>query len=77
MVLTDLRTEMLSLQRELTEHALHEGGEDHIAAVDAFLELHRDAIERVARYQPEVLLNPTASALTVVTQALVRLRPSG
>jgi glutamate dehydrogenase len=77
MVLTDLRTQMLSLQRELTEHALHEGGEDHIAAVDAFLELHRDAIERIATFQPEVLHNPTASALTVVTQALVRLRPSG
>jgi glutamate dehydrogenase len=77
MVLTDLRTEMLLLQRELTEHVLRADGEDSIAAVAAFLEQHRDSIERIGTLQQEALLSPSSSARTVVAQALVRLRPTG
>ena len=77
MVLTDLRTQMLSLQRELTEHTLRDGGEDPIAAIQGFLEANRDTIELVGTLQPEALLSSSASALAVVSQALMRLRPNG
>jgi len=77
MVLTDLRTQMLSLQRELTEHALRDAGGDPAAAVETFLVSRGEAIERVKSLQPEAQMAPSASALTVVTQALARLHTNG
>ena len=73
-VLTDLRTGMLSLQRELTERAFAARPGDPLAAVDAFLDEHGATIERVHALAREARETPTASTLTVVTQTLMRLR---
>jgi glutamate dehydrogenase len=77
MVLTDLRTELLTLQRGLTELALREMGvgTDPVAAVDAFVSSREEIIRRVHALQPAAEIAPSASALTVVAQAVERLRP--
>ena len=77
MVLTDLRMELLSLQRSLTELALRSAGKDSegVEAVDAFLAAREETIRRVRALQPAAEISPSASALSVVTQALMRLRP--
>jgi glutamate dehydrogenase len=77
MVLTDLRSELLGLQRGLTEFALRSDreGADAVPAVDAFLAPREEAIRRVHVLQSAAEIAPSASALTVVTQALTRLRP--
>jgi len=77
MVVQDLRTQMLTLQRELTEDALRDADEDVAAAVEDLLTSRRDAIERVRALQPEAGMSTSASAFTVVTQELVRLRHGG
>ncbi|HKK52362.1 MAG TPA: NAD-glutamate dehydrogenase domain-containing protein, partial [Myxococcota bacterium] len=77
MVLTDLRTEILSLQRALTEQALRDGPEDPEAAVEAFLASAEETIGRVRGLLPEAQMTPSATSLTVVVQALSRLRPNG
>jgi hypothetical protein len=80
MVLADLRTQLLDLQRELTTKVLAPGPADPKAAADAFLSDHAEAIARVEALQQPALSRASASALTVVTQALLRLRepaPSG
>jgi glutamate dehydrogenase len=77
MVVQDLRTQMLSLQRELTEDALRDAEEDVAAAVEDLLTSRREAIERVRALQPEAEMSTSASAFTVVTQELVRLRQGG
>jgi len=76
MVLTDLRSQMLSLQRELTGSALGSNDDDPLAAVDTFLEARSELIGRIRNLQPEILLSPSATALTVVTHALMQLRPT-
>ncbi len=91
LVLMDLRTEVLSLQRVLAEQALrqnggHGGHDEHgmdpatpgdpEAAVEAFLAAHEESLRRVHALLPEAQTTPSASALTVVVQALARLRPS-
>jgi hypothetical protein len=70
----DLRTGMLTLQRELTAHAVAREPGDELAAVDVFLAEHAAIIERVRTLEPETPAAPTASALAVVTQTLMRLR---
>ncbi len=74
-VLMDLRTELLALQRELTERSVAARPDDPLAAVDDFLRERSAIVERVRALIPETLATPTASALSVVTQTLLRLRP--
>ena len=61
----------------LTELAMRraEEGVGAVEAVDAFLLSREEAIRRVKALQPAAEVAPSASALTVVTQALERLRP--
>ncbi len=73
-VLMDLRTGMLTLQRELTAQAVARQPGDALVAVDAFLAEHSATIARVRALEPETPAAPTASALAVVTQTLMRLR---
>jgi NAD-specific glutamate dehydrogenase len=73
-VLMDLRTGMLTLQRELTAYAVASRSGDALEAVDAFLADHAAIVERVRLLEPETPAAPTASALAVVTQTLMRLR---
>ena len=74
MVVADLRTQLLDLQRELTESVLAEKPADPRAAADAFLSDHAERIARVETLQQPTLARASASALSVVTQALLRLR---
>ncbi|HEX2485177.1 MAG TPA: NAD-glutamate dehydrogenase domain-containing protein, partial [Myxococcota bacterium] len=74
MVLADLRTQLLDLQRELTARVLAPGPADAKAAADAFLSDNAEAIARVEALQQPALARASASALSVVTQALLRLR---
>lgn len=74
MVLADLRTQLLDLQRELTARVLAGDPLDPKAAADAFLSDHAEAIARVEALQQPALSRASASALSVVTQALLRLR---
>ena len=74
MVLADLRTQLLDLQRELTLSVLGPAPPDPKAAADAFLADHAEAIARVEALQQPALTRASASALSVVTQALLRLR---
>ena len=74
MVVADLRTQLLDLQRELTESVLAEKPADPTAAADAFLADHAERIARVETLQQPTLARASASALSVVTQALLRLR---
>ncbi len=73
-LLIDLRTEILSLQRDLTESAVAGQSGDALAAVDAFLREHEAAIERARALEPGARAARSASALAVVAQALMRLR---
>jgi NAD-specific glutamate dehydrogenase len=77
MVIADLRTQLLDLQRRLTGAVLAEKPADPRAAADAFLADHAEAIARVEALQQPALSRATASALSVVTQALLRLRDTG
>ena len=74
MVIADLRTQLLDLQRQLTETVLAGKPADLRAATDAFLSEHAERIARVEALQQPALTRPSASALSVVTQALLRLR---
>jgi hypothetical protein len=74
MVVADLRTQLLDLQRELTETVLADKPADPTAAADAFLADHAERIARVETLQQPTLARASASALSVVTQALLRLR---
>jgi glutamate dehydrogenase len=74
MVIADLRTQLLDLQRQLTETVIAEKPTDPRAAADAFLSDHAERIARVEALQQPALSRTTASALSVVTQALLRLR---
>jgi glutamate dehydrogenase len=74
MVVADLRTQLLDLQRELTETVLAEKPADPVAAADAFLSEHAERIARVEALQQPTLTRASASSLSVVTQALLRLR---
>jgi glutamate dehydrogenase len=74
MVVSDLRTQLLDLQRELTETVLAEKPADPVAATDAFLSDHAERIARVEALQQPTLTRASASSLSVVTQALLRLR---
>lgn len=76
-MLTDLRTEMLALQRELTARAIASHPDDPMAGVDAFLNGQAMIVSRVRSLIPETPATPSASALAVVSQALTRLRPRG
>ena len=73
-LLTDLRTELLALQRTLTRQAVANGVADPGAAVDAFLAERAPIVERVRSLVPEVVTGRSASALVVATQTLLRLR---
>jgi len=73
-VLADLRIQLLALQRELTEAVLAPGPRDAKEAADAFLAAHAETIARVETLQQPALTRASASALAVVTQALMRLR---
>jgi glutamate dehydrogenase len=77
MVIADLRTQLLDLQRRLTQAVLAEKPADPRAAADVFLADHAEAIARVEALQQPALSRATASALSVVTQALLRLRDAG
>ena len=77
MVVADLRTQLLDLQRELTETVLAEKPADPVAATDAFLADHAERIARVEALQQPTLTRSSASALSVVTQALLQLRGRG
>jgi hypothetical protein len=74
MVIGDLRTQLLDLQRQLTERVLAEKPADPRAAADAFLSEHAERIARVEALQQPALSRASASALSVATQALMRLR---
>jgi len=74
MVVADLRTQLLDLQRRLTERVLAEKPPDPRAAADAFLSEHAERIARVEALQQPAGSRASASALSVVTQALLRLR---
>jgi glutamate dehydrogenase len=74
MVIADLRTQLLDLQRQLTETVLADKPGDLRAATDAFLSEHAERIARVEALQQPALTRASASALSVVTQALLRLR---
>ncbi len=80
-VLMDLRTEMLSLQRNLTNQALALRPEDPVRAVDDFLSQSASIIARVgtliSETTTETTTDPTASALAVVTQTLIRMQSRG
>lgn len=73
-LLTDMRTELLALQRELVRAAVERAPGDPVAAVDAFLAARRSIIERAAGLVPERPADVSASALVVATQTLLRLR---
>ncbi len=73
-VLMDLRTEMLSLQRDMTAQAIARRPDEPIAAVDDFLREQSAVIDRAKALLSETVSNPTASSLTVVAQSLMRLR---
>ncbi len=73
-VLMDLRTELLSLQRELTTQAVALCPDDPLAGVDHFVRDRAAIIARVKGLITENATNPTSSALSVVTQTLMRLR---
>jgi glutamate dehydrogenase len=74
MVIADLRTQLLDLQRQLTESVLADKPADPRAAADAFLSDHAERIARVEALQQPAISRASASALSVVTQALLRLR---
>ena len=76
-VLMDLRTEMLSLQRDLTRQAVALRPEEPLYAIDDFLLERASIVARVRALIPETASVPTASALAVVTQTLLRLRTRG
>jgi glutamate dehydrogenase len=74
MVLADLRTDLLALQRELTEFVVGEQPGDPAAAAEKFVAERALVIERVRSLQAAALAQPTPSAMTVVTQTLLGLR---
>jgi NAD-specific glutamate dehydrogenase len=73
-VLMDLRTELLALQRDLTREALAMRPEAPLVAVDDFLLSRASVVARVRALIAQTAPTPTASALAVVTQTLMRLR---
>jgi glutamate dehydrogenase len=73
-VLMDLRTEVLSLQRDLTRHAVSRRPQEPLLAVDDFLLDHASVVARVRALINESTSTPTTSWLSVVTQTLMRLR---
>lgn len=73
-VLMDVRAEMLSLQRDLTAQAVAMAPDSPLEAVDAFLTTRDAVLARVRALAPETLGTPSASALAVVGQTLMRLR---
>ena len=74
MVLADLRTDLLALQRELTEQVVREQPDDAAAAAEKFLADRAAIVERVRGLQAAALPQPTTSAMSVVTQTLLGLR---
>ncbi|MDH3687687.1 MAG: NAD-glutamate dehydrogenase, partial [Myxococcales bacterium] len=74
MVLADLRTDLLALQRELTEIVIREQPNDPAAAAETFLANRAVVIERVRGLQTAALPKPTTSAMAVVTQTLLGFR---
>ena len=73
MVIADLRTQLLDLQRELTTTVLAPNPTDPKAAADAFLSDHAEASPASRRSSSPRLTRASASALSVVTQALLRM----
>jgi hypothetical protein len=74
MVLADLRTDLLALQRELTESVVGEQPGDPGAAAEKFLAERTVVIDRVHGLQAAALPQPSPSAISVVTQTLLGLR---
>jgi glutamate dehydrogenase len=74
MVLADLRTDLLALQRELTELVLAEKPSEPATAAEKFLGERTALIERVRDLQVAAGPQPSASAMAVITQTLLGLR---
>jgi len=70
MVLVDLRSELLDLQREITERVLARKSDDLMAAVDAFVAEHAAVLERVRGLQRRAAAAVSPSALAVITERL-------
>jgi glutamate dehydrogenase len=72
-VLVDLRWTLLDLQRELTERLLREKPDDPMLAVEQFVTIHAEELQRVRHLQERAISSGSASALSVVTQRLRKI----